>query len=156
MRSVLEPRLPLSAALPMAPAQPSDASSALAPGLRIGEVARLSGLSVKTIRFYCDQGVLRPLGRSEGGFRLFGSECLAELALIKVLRSMDVSIAELARILEVRRSGTCNCSTLKQSITTKLASIDARILELHAMKQELDRLLSSWQDCGGAKPEPQA
>lgn len=125
---------------------------AKAPGLRIGEVARLSGLSVKTIRFYCDQGVLQPLGRSEGGYRLFGPECLAELALIKALRSMDVSIADLSRILEVRRSGVCNCSMLQQSIATKLASIDARILELQAMKQELTRLLSSWQECGGAKP----
>lgn len=122
------------------------------PGLRIGEVARLSGLSVKTIRFYCDQGVLYPQGRSEGGYRLFGPECLAELALIKALRSMDVSIADLIRILEVRRSGVCNCSMLKQSIATKMSLIDARILELQAMKQELTRLLSSWQECGGAKP----
>lgn len=123
-----------------------------APGLRIGEVARLSGLSVKTIRFYCDQGVLHPQGRSEGGYRLFGPDCLAELTLIKALRSMDVSITDLSRILEVRRSGVCNCSMLKQTIATKITLIDARILELQAMKGELSRLLSGWQECGGTKP----
>ena len=122
-------------------------------GLRIGEVARRSGFSVKTIRFYCDQGVLRPVGRSEGGYRIFAAESLEELALIRALRTMDVSIADVARILEVRRTGVCNCSTLKQSITTKMATIDARIDELAAMKNQLNRLLLSWQDCGGVQPE---
>ena len=56
-----------------------------------------------------------------------------------------------ARILEVRRAGVCNCSVLKDSITAKMESIKLRIDELAAMKDELARLLSSWQDCGGSK-----
>ena len=123
------------------------------PGLRIGEVARRTGLSVKTIRFYCDQGLLRPRGRSDGGYRLFDQENLAELTIIRALRAMDVSIPELARILEVRRSGVCNCSLLKDSIAAKMSSIDQRIVELAAMKEELVRLLASWQDCGGSRGE---
>lgn len=90
-----------------------------APGLRIGEIAKRSGVSVKTIRFYCDQGLLQPAGRSEGGYRLFSQESIAELAIIRGLRTMDVPIAELGRILEVRRSGLCNCSILKESIGAK-------------------------------------
>jgi MerR family copper efflux transcriptional regulator len=124
-----------------------------APSLRIGEVARRTGLSVKTIRFYCDAGLLEPRERSEAGYRLFDQENLAELAIIRALRAMDVSIPELARILEVRRSGLCNCSVLKDSITAKMASIDQRISELSAMKDELARLLDSWQDCGGARAD---
>ena len=122
-----------------------------APSLRIGEVARRTGLPVKTIRYYCDEGLLQPRDRSAGGYRLFDEDNLAELAIIRALRAMDVSIPELARILEVRRSGVCNCSLLKGSIADKIASIDARISELAAMKDELARLLSSWQDCGGSK-----
>ena len=94
-----------------------------APGLRIGEMAKISGLSVKTIRFYCDQGLLHT-ARSEGRYRIFSAESLAELEIIRALRSMDVPIGELARILEVRRAGVCNCSVLKDSITTKMTSID--------------------------------
>lgn len=129
----------------------SSGSSLQAPGLRIGEVARLSGLSVKTIRFYCDQGLLKPCGRSEGGYRLFSTDNLAELVIIRALRAMDVPIAELLRILEVRRAGVCNCSSLKDGISAKMSAIDARIDELAAMKEELARLLLSWQDCGGEK-----
>jgi DNA-binding transcriptional MerR regulator len=122
-----------------------------APSLRIGEVARRTGLSVKTIRFYCDEGLLQPKDRSAGGYRLFDEENLAELAIIRALRAMDVSIPELVRILEVRRSGVCNCSLLKGSIADKMASMDQRISELRIMKDELARLLDSWQDWGGSK-----
>jgi MerR family copper efflux transcriptional regulator len=61
-------------------------SVASTPGLRIGEVARRTGLSVKTIRFYCDEGLLQPKGRSDAGYRLFDDENLAELTIIRALR----------------------------------------------------------------------
>jgi len=121
------------------------------PGLRIGEVARRTGLPVKTIRFYCDQGLLQPRGRSDAGYRLFDQENVAELTIIRALRAMDVSITELSMILEVRRSGVCNCSVLKDSIASKMTSIDQRISELRAMKDELARVLGSWQYCGGSR-----
>ena len=124
-----------------------------APSLRIGEVAQRSGLPVKTIRYYCDEGLLQPRDRSAGGYRLFDEDNLAELTIIRSLRAMDVSIPELARILEVRRAGVCNCSVLKDSIAAKMESINLRIDELAAMKDELARLLGSWKDCGGLKPD---
>jgi len=128
-------------------------SAGPAPGLRIGEVARRTGLPVKTIRYYCDEGLLQPKDRSTGGYRLFDEENLAELTIIRALRAMDVPIPELTRILEVRRAGVCNCSVLKDSIATKMESISLRIGELATMKDELARLLDSWQDCGGSKPQ---
>ena len=124
-----------------------------APSLRIGEVARRTGLPVKTIRYYCDEGLLQPRARSESGYRLFDEENLAELTIIRSLRAIDVSIPELAKILEVRRAGVCNCSVLKDSIAAKMESINLRIDELAASKDELARLLASWQNCGGLKPD---
>ena len=134
-------------------ARQGSVSAKPAPSLRIGEVARRTGLPVKTIRYYCDEGLLQPRARSESGYRLFDEENLAELTIIRSLRAMDVSIPELARILEVRRAGVCNCSVLKDSIAAKMESINLRIDELAAMKDELARLLGSWQDCGGLKPD---
>ena len=122
-----------------------------APSLRIGEVARRTGLPVKTIRYYCDEGLLQPKMRSASGYRLFDEENLAELKIIRALRAMDVSLPELARILEVRRAGVCNCSVLKDGISAQMESISLRISELATMKDELARLLDSWQDCGGLK-----
>lgn len=139
--------------LAVAAAVPASASDhgPSAPNLRIGEVSRRSGVSVKTIRFYCDQGLIQPSARSGGGFRLFDATILEDLAIIRALRAMDVPLPELVRILEVRRSGVCNCSVLKSSISSKMESIDQRIAELASMKEELGSLLQGWQDCGGAK-----
>ena len=58
--------------------------------LKIGEVAQRSGLTVKTIRFYCDEGLIHPISRSEGGYRLFGEEVFAELAPIRTLKPMKI------------------------------------------------------------------
>ena len=122
-----------------------------APALRIGQVAQAAGLSVKTVRFYCDEALIHPIGRSDGGYRLFEPAVVGELALIRALRSVDVPLSELRRILAVRRAGQCNCTALKNSIHSRMASIDQRLSELVHMKAELAQLLSSWQDCGGAK-----
>jgi len=127
-----------------------------APGLKIGQVASYSGVPVKTIRFYCDQGLIRPATRSDGGYRLFDDSIYAELSLIRTLRAMDVPLSELRRILEVRRSGVCNCTSLKSSIESRLGAIDQHIQELGAMRQELAALLEQWQDCGGSRPPEEA
>ena len=61
-----------------------------APALRIGQVADASGLSVKTVRFYCDEGLISAVSRTQGVYRLFHSAVVNEFALILSLRAMDV------------------------------------------------------------------
>lgn len=129
------------------------------PGIRIGEVAERSGLSVKTIRFYCDQGLIKPLTRSDGGFRLFAEPVIAELVVIRTLKNIGMPLSQIKNLLEVRRSGICNCDILKTSLANKVDTIDKSIAELLQMQQELRRMLQSWQDCGGTKtmqPHPDA
>jgi DNA-binding transcriptional MerR regulator len=73
---------------------------------RIGELARLSGLSVKTIRFYSDCGLVPPAGRTGAGYRFYDERALARLELVRALRELGASLADvervLARELEVR------------------------------------------------------
>ena len=129
------------------------------PGIRIGEVSERSGVSVKTIRFYCDQGLIEPLTRSDGGFRLFAEPVIADLTMIRTLKNIGMPLSQIKKLLEVRRSGICNCDVLKTSLANKVDTIDKSIAELLHMQQELRRMLQSWQDCGGTKtmqPHPDA
>ena len=73
--------------------------------LKIGAVAQRSGVPVKTIRFYCDEGLLQPASRSEGRYRLFDQSVFAELALIRNLRAMDLPLSAVHGVLTARRSG---------------------------------------------------
>lgn len=122
--------------------------------LKIGAVASRSGLTVKTIRFYCDEGLIQPSGRSEGGYRLFDEGVFAELALIRTLRAMELPLADVRQTLEARRSGVCTCSDLKARIRGKAGEIGEKIRAMQNLQAELFALLNSWETCGGRSPDP--
>jgi DNA-binding transcriptional MerR regulator len=65
----------------------------------IGELARRSGISVRTIRFYSDTGLVPPAGRSAAGYRLYDDDGVARLDLIGTLRALDVDLATTRRVL---------------------------------------------------------
>ncbi len=119
--------------------------------LKIGEVARRSALPIKTIRFYSEEGLIHPIGRSEGGYRLFSEEVFAELTLIRTLKAMEIPLQDVRQILESRRSGVCTCASLQETIRTKAGEIEQKITALRDLHSELEDLLSRWQDCGGRK-----
>ncbi len=119
--------------------------------LKIGDVSARSGLTVKTIRFYCDEGLIQPASRSDGGFRLFGPDVFAELTFIRTLRALEIPLPDVLKILESRRSGVCTCASLQNTIQTKAGEIEAKITALREMHVELMELLDDWQDCGGLK-----
>lgn len=116
---------------------------------KIGAVAARSGVSVKTIRFYCDQGLLQPSGRSQGRYRLFDGSVDSELALIRTLRGLDIPLPTITAVLEARRSGMCTCENLQATIRDKSGEIQQRIADLQSLHDELKGLLSTWQRCGG-------
>ena len=75
---------------------------------KISALAERTGISVKMIRFYCDQGLLQPAGRSEGRYRLFDESVDGDLALIRTLRGLDIPLPTIHAVLKARRSEVCN------------------------------------------------
>jgi len=65
----------------------------------IGELARRTGLPVKTIRFYSDEGLLPPTDRTPSGYRLYDTRALARLELIKTVRELGLGLADIALVL---------------------------------------------------------
>ncbi|MFJ8745107.1 MerR family transcriptional regulator [Embleya sp. NPDC127516] len=66
----------------------------------IGEVARRTGLSVKTIRFYSDSGLVPFSGRSPAGYRLYDLDALLRLDLVRTLRELGLDLATIRRVLD--------------------------------------------------------
>ncbi|OZM70896.1 MerR family transcriptional regulator [Amycolatopsis antarctica] len=60
----------------------------------IGELARRTGLPVKTIRFYSDEGLLPPTDRTPSGYRLYDTAALARLELVKTLRELGIGLSD--------------------------------------------------------------
>lgn len=67
--------------------------------LQIGEVADRVGLSLRTVRFYEEQGLLTPAARSEGGFRLYTETQVERLALIKRMKPLGFTVEQMSDLL---------------------------------------------------------
>ncbi|TCM50012.1 DNA-binding transcriptional MerR regulator [Kribbella sp. VKM Ac-2568] len=66
----------------------------------IGELARRTGVSVKTIRFYSDRGLVPPTDRSPAGYRRYDLAAVARLDLIRTLRELGLDLTTVRRVLD--------------------------------------------------------
>ncbi len=74
------------------------------PRMMIGQLAARSGLSVRTLRFYADAGVLPEAGRSESGYRLFDADAVSRARLVRTLRELGVGLDDIKRVLAAEAS----------------------------------------------------
>ncbi len=70
--------------------------------LHIGEVAERVGLSLRTVRYYEEQGLIQPAGRTSGGFRLYTTEQVDRLRLIKQMKPLGFTVSEMCELLSAR------------------------------------------------------
>ncbi|WNM32890.1 MerR family transcriptional regulator [Streptomyces sp. Li-HN-5-11] len=66
----------------------------------IGELARRTGLTVKAIRFYSDRGLVTPADRTSAGYRRYGPEAVARLALVRTLRELGLGLDAIRRVTD--------------------------------------------------------
>jgi DNA-binding transcriptional MerR regulator len=66
----------------------------------IGELARRTGLTVKTIRFYSDRGIVVPADRTPAGYRRYGSDAVARLTLVRTLRELGLGLDVIRQVVE--------------------------------------------------------
>ncbi len=122
-------------------------ATAKEPLLKIGEVASNSGLSVKTIRYYEEIGLLTvAVERSETGYRLFNHHIVNRLAFIKRAQALGLSLNEIKTILSVHDQGQLPCGEVKQHLEDKVRAINEQIVALETLRSELQGLLSGWQE----------
>lgn len=70
--------------------------------LQIGDVAKQVGLSLRTVRFYEEAGLLTPAKRTPGGFRLYNDDTVDRLQLIKRMKPLGFTLDEIRTLLQVR------------------------------------------------------
>jgi DNA-binding transcriptional MerR regulator len=74
------------------------------PLYQIGEVAERVGLSLRTVRYYEERGLLVPETRSEGGFRMYSDDQVDRLALIKRMKPLGFTVQQTRVLLDARRT----------------------------------------------------
>lgn len=104
--------------------------------LTTGEMARRSNNTLRTVRFYEEEGILRPVKRSDGGHRLFEPSELDRLQLVTDLRALGLSLDDIKAVLELKSSGASASDAAKKA----LLAVDERIRDLRAKLATLTRL----------------
>jgi DNA-binding transcriptional MerR regulator len=104
--------------------------------MMIGQLAESTGLSVRTLRFYADAGVLPAPDRTPSGYRLFGPDAVARARLIRSLRELGVGLDDIRRVLSADLS-------LDDVATAHVSALDAQIRVLRLRRAVLQAFLGS-------------
>lgn len=113
--------------------------------LLIGKVEKLSGVPIRTIRYYESLGLIRSAGRTDGGFRYFSEDIFTRLSFIKRAQRLGLSLQEIADVLQIYDGGKAPCDQIQHKLEDKISQIDQQIDDLLKLQGELKRLLLGWK-----------
>jgi DNA-binding transcriptional MerR regulator len=105
----------------------------------VGEAARLTGLSVKTLHHYEERGLTEPAGRTETGHRLYGEEELARLMFVKRAKLLGLTLEEIKELVSL--AAGCNegkiVPSLKDILEVQLEKTERGMRELATFRENL-------------------
>jgi cob(I)alamin adenosyltransferase len=104
---------------------------------RIGELARETGVTVRALRHYDDQGLLQPTERSEAGYRLYAEEDVRRLYRLVALRRLGLSLDQVAAVLEGERED------LEETLRHQLGCIERELSLLSELRHRVADVLDA-------------
>jgi MerR family transcriptional regulator, thiopeptide resistance regulator len=113
--------------------------------LKVGELAKRTGLTVRALHHYDSIGLLHPTGRSDSGYRLYSRDDVARLHGIQTLRRMGLSLADIAELLDG------GAVTLPAILARQIGVLDQQIAEAQTLRERLGVMQSVI--AGGGQPE---
>ena len=118
--------------------------------IQIGSFARKAGLSVRTVRYYEELGLIGPEGHSAGGFRLYREENFKRLRVISFLKELGLSLTEIREILLAKKSAGGDKPAVQLLLTIfleKVELVEAKLEALNRVKTELAKAIKILQSC---------
>ena len=121
--------------------------------IKIGELARQTGCSVETIRFYEKEGIISlPLRSAENNYRIYNQNHVEQLLFVRRCRSLDMSLGEIKQLLQLRNAPQDDCTVVSNLLDIHIEQLCSRISELEYLKQQLEALRLR---CSGAQTAEQ-
>jgi DNA-binding transcriptional MerR regulator len=119
------------------------------PRLKVGELARKTGKTVRALRLYEELGLLRP-ERSEGNFRLYGADQVARVYWITKLQDMGFSLAQiqsLVRTVESSSTAPGAMTSVREMFRARLATTRSQVEKLFQLERDLAESLAYLEGC---------
>ncbi|MDH5506038.1 MAG: heavy metal-responsive transcriptional regulator [Anaerolineae bacterium] len=108
--------------------------------MQIQELVARTGVSAKTIRYYESINLLPPPGRLANGYRQYGDTDIDRVKLVAGARRLDIPLAEIKEILDLRDHNQAPCRVMLDLLQQKAAEVHQRIAELQTLEAELKAL----------------
>ena len=119
--------------------------------MRIGELAKVTGTPIETIRFYEREKLVPPPARSEGNYRIYEALHEERLAFIRHCRSLDMALDEIRALLRFKDSPVENCGEVNALLDEHIEHVADRILELRGLEKQLKMLRQQCLEVQGSK-----
>lgn len=112
--------------------------------LKIGEIAKQTGVSVGTLRYYEDLRLIYPAERGNNGYRYYTPDTTQQVHFIKQAQVLGFSLDEIRRILDVRDRGELPCDLVRALLKHKIEYLDEQIQQMLAFKVQLEEYRDRW------------
>ena len=119
--------------------------------LKIGELAKRTGCLVETVRYYEREGLLPEPIRSDGNYRLYGNAHVDRLRFIRQYRSLDMTLDETRRLLNLRDAPEESCHEVNTLIDEHIRHVIDRIAEMKWLQKQLKELRNRCQKTESVK-----
>ena len=119
--------------------------------LNIGKAAKLSNLTVKTVRYYADIGLVSPVKNNKTGYRDFSEDDVACLQFVSKAREFNFSIQECEELLSLYSDKNRSSREVKALTLEKISEINVKLLELKDLKKQLSFLADNCK--GNDRPD---
>ena len=110
--------------------------------MNISKAAKLSGLTVKTVRYYADIKMVEPARDIQSGYRIYSIDDVAKLNFIGKARRFNFSIDECRELLSLYQDKNRPSKEVKKLTLAKIASIDEKLKEFNSLRDELSHLVN--------------
>jgi len=117
--------------------------------MKIGMVAKKTGIGIETIRFYEREGLIATPDRGPSGYREYSDDIEIRLSFIRRAKDLGFSLKEIKDLLSLKAKPKSKCEAVKKKAMKKIAEVDEKINQLDTIKSALDGLVKS---CNSESP----
>jgi MerR family mercuric resistance operon transcriptional regulator len=109
--------------------------------LNIGQVAKRTGVTVETVRFYEKQDLIAAPQRSDAGYRQYPPETVKRVQFIQHAKEVGFTLKDIGELLALRQKPGTSCADIKLCATQKIEEVDQKIHDLQRIRDALGRMI---------------
>lgn len=108
--------------------------------MKIGDIAKMTGLKVETVRFYEGEGLIDAPRRSGGNYRVYNQSQLDRLSFIKRSRDLGFTLDQVRNLLRLADDPRGPCEQADAMATRHIEAVDRKLADLQALRSEIIKL----------------